>query len=138
MQKNWLNGQAWRVVISPRKPNWRPAASSMRQDSVLRPVLFNIFAVVWMRGQSILSKFADNAELGGVADTPEGCAGSSKKYVEYLTMHLKIYGNPNRNIILSDDEKEEVFYFKHPNGDVQTEERFRTYQKVTVGKRNRI
>lgn len=67
-----------------------------------------------MKGQSVLCKSADNAKLGGVADTPKGCAGSSKRYVEYLTLHLKIYGNPNRNIISSDYEKEEVFYFQHP------------------------
>lgn len=114
VHKNWLNGQAWRVMISPREPNWRPAASSILQGSALHPVLFNIFTVVWTRGQSVLSKFADNAELGRVADKPESCAGSSKRYVEYLTLHLKIYGSPNRNIMRSDYEKEEVFYFQHP------------------------
>lgn len=114
VHKYWLNGQAWRVVISPRERNWRPAAISIPQGSALHPVLFNIFTVVWMRGQSVLCKFAYNAGLGGAADTPEGCTESNKRYVEYLTLHLKIYGNPNRNIIRSDYEKEEVFYFQHP------------------------
>lgn len=84
-----------------------PSAQCRVQASV------NIFTAVWMRGQSVLCKFAGNTELGGVVDMPEGCAGSSKRHVECLILHLKICGNANRKVLLSDYEKEDVFYLQH-------------------------
>lgn len=52
---------------------------------------------------------------------PEGSAGSGKSYIEYLTLPLRMYRIPNRNImrqseILSDVEKEEVFYLQRHDG----------------------
>ncbi|KAK4806997.1 hypothetical protein QYF61_000326 [Mycteria americana] len=51
--ENWLNSWAQRVVIGGMKPSWRPVTSGT---------------------DCTLSEFADDTKLGGVADTPEGCA----------------------------------------------------------------
>jgi len=71
--ENWLSCQAQRVVISGTKHSWEPLTTGVHQWSVLGPVLFNVFINnLDDVAECALGKFADDTNLGEVADAPEG------------------------------------------------------------------
>ena len=72
--ENQMTGGTQRVVISGTESSSRPVANNAPHWTELGSVMFNIFINDLGNGiESTLRKYADDRNLAGVADTPEGC-----------------------------------------------------------------
>jgi len=78
--ENWLKGRAQRVVISGAESSGRPLTSGVHQGSVLGPLLFNFFINdLDEELEYSLKMFSGDTKLGGVVDTPAGCAAIQRE-----------------------------------------------------------
>ncbi|PKU39174.1 rna-directed dna polymerase from mobile element hypothetical protein [Limosa lapponica baueri] len=73
--EDWRKANVTPVFKKARRRTWETTGRSASPLSVLGQVLFNILINDLDEGmECTFSKFADDTKLGGMADTPEGCA----------------------------------------------------------------
>lgn len=72
---NWLTGHTQSVVINVFYSGWQTVTCEVSQARLPGPMLFNIYRNDLYDGiESTVTKFADDAKLGGEVDTLEGRA----------------------------------------------------------------
>lgn len=72
LMRNRLDGHFQRLMINSLMPRWTLVMSGIPWESVLQPVLPNIFiGDIYSGIECTPSKFADDIELSGTADMPE-------------------------------------------------------------------
>ena len=72
--QNWLGHRRRRVAVEECFLEWRSVASGVPQGSVLGPLLFVVYINDLEENvRGLISKFADDTKIGGVADSAGDC-----------------------------------------------------------------
>lgn len=73
----WVNSGLTGLFAEDRvTSDWQPFINEILQGSILEPVLFSVFINYLNKGlEPKLSKFGDNAKLGGSVDSLKGRRG---------------------------------------------------------------
>ena len=73
MDEQLDDGLGQRVIVNGVTSGWQPVTSRVSQSSNLGPVLYNVFINSLDVGlEGVLSKFDDDTEPGGAADSIKG------------------------------------------------------------------